>query len=284
MLTQILTHPGGSHKDEFLACCVLIAKHPVAIVRREPTPEDLENPQVAVIDVGHDHNPAKNNFDHHQFDRDATPTCSLSLVLQHLKLYDEARLFCDWLETAEWLDCRGPNNTAKELGVDRDIFSKLVSPIDVTLLRRFAQASEVKPGELLYEIMQIVGQDLLEYVEQMKARLVFIEKHAQIWEVENRKFIFLPRTDPLPAEPSAGLGRYVFTKGLESEVIGMIYPDRRSEGYGLSRYDDSKALDFTQIDSETDVHFAHRAGFVAKTTATDKTRLKQLLAKALVTS
>jgi len=35
--TTILTHPGSAHKDEFLACCVLLASSPGPIVRREPT-------------------------------------------------------------------------------------------------------------------------------------------------------------------------------------------------------------------------------------------------------
>ena len=39
--SRILTHPGGSHKDEFLACCLLLAENPVTIVRREPTEADL---------------------------------------------------------------------------------------------------------------------------------------------------------------------------------------------------------------------------------------------------
>jgi 2,4-dienoyl-CoA reductase-like NADH-dependent reductase (Old Yellow Enzyme family) len=50
--TTILTHPGGAHKDEFLACCLLLAENEVPIVRREPTPEDLADPATAVVDVG----------------------------------------------------------------------------------------------------------------------------------------------------------------------------------------------------------------------------------------
>lgn len=68
--SAILTHPGSAHKDEFLACCVLLAETPVPISRREPTPADLADPGVAVIDVGHLHDPALNNFDHHQLPRD----------------------------------------------------------------------------------------------------------------------------------------------------------------------------------------------------------------------
>ena len=104
----ILTHPGGSHKDEFLACCLLIAKHGAPVVRREPTPDDLVDPAVAVVDVGGEHTPELGNFDHHQFPKDHPPVCALSLVLQQLGVYDDARAFCDWLEPAEWFDTRGP--------------------------------------------------------------------------------------------------------------------------------------------------------------------------------
>src|SRR6478752_6661686 len=107
----ILTHPGGAHKDELLACSVLLALHPVPLVRREPAAEDLANPTTAVVDVGHLHEPARNNFDHHQLPKDQIPTCSLSLVLQHLGLYEDARQFCDWLEAAEWFDFSGPVTT-----------------------------------------------------------------------------------------------------------------------------------------------------------------------------
>ena len=100
MIKRIITHPGSAHKDDFLACCVLIAESPVSIHRKDPDSEDLDDSSVAVIDVGDRHEPNNKNFDHHQFPRDRVPTCSLSLVLQDLGLYDDARSFCDWLETA----------------------------------------------------------------------------------------------------------------------------------------------------------------------------------------
>ena len=63
-------------------------------------------------------------------------------------------------------------------------------------------------------------------------------------------------------------------------MAGLIYPDRRGDGYGLSRHEDSPLLDFTRIEGETDVHFAHARGFVAKTTATSRDRLQQLVEQA----
>src|SRR4051812_21897657 len=183
-LSTILTHPGSAHKDEFLACCVLLASSPVPIVRREPSDTDLADAAIAVIDVGHRHEPALNNFDHHQLPPDAAPTCALSLVLQHLGLYADARAFCDWLEPAEWFDCRGPNTTAKWLQIDRKVVDQLLSPIDITLLRRFAAANRHAPGEPLWEIMRLVGTDLLDYLRNLRARINFVGEHAQLWTLD----------------------------------------------------------------------------------------------------
>ena len=290
--TTILTHPGSAHKDEFLACCVLLATSPSPIVRREPTDTDLADPAVAVVDVGHRHEPALNNFDHHQLPVDAAPTCALSLVLQHLGLYADARAFCDWLEPTEWLDCRGPNATARWLGVERRVINQLNSPVDGTLLRRFAAATRHEAGESLWEIMRLVGQDLLDYLRTLRARLTFIGRHAELWSLDGLALpggngpapavIFLPRTDPLPEDPSAGLDRYVTEQGLNDRVVAVIAPDRRGGGYGLSRHCDHPRLDFTRITAEPDVHFAHLRGFVAKTSATAPRRLRQLLELAAV--
>ncbi len=286
--TTILTHPGSAHKDEFLACSVLLALHPAPIVRREPTNADLTDPTVAVVDVGHRHEPALNNFDHHQLPKDHPPTCSLSLVLQHLGIYEDARQFCEWLEPAEWFDCRGPIATAKFLGVDRNALPKLNSPIDITLLRRFALASRLETTDPLWVVMRMIGEDLLDYVRSLRARLNFIGQHAEIWDLTlggtPAKILFLPRTDPLPDEPSMGVDRYIEANGLAATVVGTVVPDRRSTGYGLSRFQDNPRLDFTRIAQSPGVHFAHARGFVAKTSLTDVAQLKALLLLAATAS
>jgi hypothetical protein len=281
-LSLILTHPGGAHKDELLACSLLAAVHRVPIERREPTAADLADPATAVVDVGGEHAPERHNFDHHQFPADHPPVCALSLVLQHLGVYEDARQFCDWLEPAEWFDTRGPNVTAHWLGVDRTAMNKLSSPIDITVLRRFAKAKRLQPGEPLWEILSYIGQDLLDYLRELRARLDFVAQNAELWSIEDHEVLFLPRTDPIPDEPSAGIDRYLGSIGKSSSVAALIYPDRRGSGYGLSRHNDDPRYDFTRIGTEPDVHFAHARGFVAKTSASEIARVKELLALARV--
>lgn len=279
--SQILTHPGGSHKDEFLACCLLIAHCGAPLVRREPTQADLDDPSVAVVDVGGEHDPARGNFDHHQFPKDHPPICALSLVLQHLGVYEDARAFCDWLEPAEWFDTRGPIETSRWLGVGRETMAKLNSPIDVTLLRRFALTSGLKPGDPLYEVMRWTGEDLLGYLKNLRERLDFIAETGEFWEIDAAEgsfhVLYLPRTEPMPDEPSAGLGRFIESHPEGHKVVGLVYPDRRGGGFGLSRHNDHPRLDFTRIQDCGDVHFAHARGFVAKTSATDSARLRELM-------
>ncbi|MCK5942481.1 MAG: hypothetical protein KAI24_10960, partial [Planctomycetes bacterium] len=70
--------------------------------------------------------------------------------------------------------------------------------------------------------------------------------------------------------------------GLEQTVGALVYPDRRGDGYGLSRYEDDPRLDFQRVAAEPDVRFAHASGFVCKTGATDPARLRELLRAAVV--
>jgi hypothetical protein len=284
MVHTILTHPGGAHKDEVLAACVLAARHGAPIVRREPTPEELDDPGVAVVDIGGVHDPARSNFDHHHFPREHAPTCALSLVLDDLGLYEDALKFCDWLATAEWFDSRGPTKTANWLGVPRRAISQLNSPIDMTLLGRFSKSVEVGPAEPLYQFMKMIGEDLLEHLRAARERLDFVNEHAQRWSVpcgdDTAEVIFLPRTDPLADQPSNMVNGYVRANELGKVVAAVVYPDRRGDGYGISRYEDHPKLDFSRVEGQHDVHFAHKSGFMCKTSATDAERLKQLVAAA----
>jgi GNAT superfamily N-acetyltransferase len=169
--------------------------------------------------------------------------------------------------------------------VERDVLFRLNSPMDMTLLRRFAKASELKPGEPLWEVMRMVGEDLVSYLRDLRERLKYIGQHAEFWTIESEagsfEVLFMPRTDPMPEEASSGLERYIVEAGKDKSVIAMVYPDRRGTGYGLSRFNDDQRMDFSALETDChDVHFAHVRGFVAKTSASDPERLRRLLMMA----
>lgn len=282
----IVTHPGGAHKDDFLACSLLAHLHGVPIQRREPTDEDLANPSICVVDVGGAHDPERNNFDHHQFPRDAPPLCALSLVLQDMGLYEDALSFCAWLRPAEWLDTLGPNKTATLMGIPRTALGELNSPLDITLLNRFANQTELHPESPIYQVMCMVGEDTVNYLRTLRERLNYLKEHGQYWTIETDgepiQALFLEKSDTISNDPSFGIHAFIESEGKASEIQAMVYPDRRGSGYGLTRYNDNQRLNFSQIESHDEVQFAHKRGFVAKVTATEPTRLKELLGLAVV--
>ena len=277
----IVTHPGSAHKDDFLAVCLLVARYGAPVARRPPTAAELADPTICVVDVGDEHCAERMNFDHHQFPREHPPTSSLSLVLQHQGRYEDARLLCAWLEPAEWLDARGPQRTADWMGVSRETLDRLNSPVDAALLRRFSLCSTLVPGALLYEVMRLVGAELLEHLTTARASIDWVARHAELWKLEARgeafEVLFLPRIEPLPDDPSTAMERYIRTAGQGERIAALIYPDRRATGFGLARYSEHPKLDFCRVAAEPDVHFAHKSGFLCKTSATARERLKELV-------
>ncbi len=282
----IVTHPGGAHKDDFLACSLLAHLHGVPIQRREPTDEDLSDAATCVVDVGGQHDAELNNFDHHQFPRDSPPLCALSLVLQDMGLYEDALKFCAWLRPAEWLDTLGPNETAKRMEIPRSAFSELNSPIDITLLNRFASHSELSPDNPIYHVMCMVGEDIVNFVRSLRERLDYLKEHSQYWTIETDgdpiHALFLEQSEVIAKDPSFGLYAFIAEQEKEDEIQALVYPDRRGSGYGLTRYEDCPRLNFSQIESCDDVRFAHKRGFVAKVDVSDPSRLKELLGLAVV--
>ena len=284
MIRSIVTHPGGAHKDEFLACSVLLAEHPVPIERLDPTPQELADKEMAVVDVGHHHDPSLNNFDHHQFARDAEPSCSLSLVLERMGLYEDARTFCPWLEVAEWFDCRGAKDTSEWLGIDRETVGKLNSPLDITILQAFAKSAQHLPGEPIWELMKMIGEELLQYIRNLRTRIEEVARVAEVWELHHSedsfKVMFVPRDQNQIEEVSGAIGWHIKELGLEEDMVAMIYPDSRGEGYGMKRFNDRPEMDFSKIANEERVRFAHARGFIAKVEPVEIGELKQLLFKA----
>lgn len=85
-INRIITHAGQAHRDDFLSVCLALAylarcgqKALPSVERRNPTAEDLQDPDVMVLDVGGELSVAKNNFDHHQLAPEEGE-CTLTLL------------------------------------------------------------------------------------------------------------------------------------------------------------------------------------------------------------
>ena len=142
---KIITHAGGAHLDDLMACAIAIAHlkiwedtTDIEIERRNPTDTELEDRAITVLDVGERYEPTNGNFDHHQLPRGSKDS-AMTLLAANLGLPNGASLaeynpgdkefpmdsMASFLEDAfPWfrrraeLDSCGPFATAKSAGVD----------------------------------------------------------------------------------------------------------------------------------------------------------------------
>ena len=174
------------------------------------------------------------------------------------------------------------------MGISRSAFNDLNSPIDISLLNRFANQLELKPDNPIYQVMSMIGEDILNYIRTLRNRLNFLKQHCQWWTIETESeaivALFLEQNNVIENNPSFGINAFITELNKTEEVHALVYPDRRGEGYGLTRYEDCQRLNFCQIEGQDDVRFTHKRGFVAKVEATDPVRLKELLTAAIVNS
>ena len=181
---KIIAHPGSAHKDDFLSVSVLLATLDSAeVFRREPTQEDLDDPNTYVVDVGLELSPDRHNFDHHQ---DRSLPCAFHLVMQHLGHHEAAMLMFDWYPYMSMMDVRGPYRTAEHLGVDSSVLFASSSPIDGYILSTFAELTALNIQSPLYDLMKALGKNMLALIVRKTERLERLKNEAKVPAVRSR--------------------------------------------------------------------------------------------------
>lgn len=268
-MSLIVTHPGKTaHRDDFIASCLMLAYSPSStrLVRKDPTPEDLADADTIVIDVGRQHDPELKNFDHHQLPKGAEPTCSITLVMEHLGFdLQVAREIWPWLEFSEWMDSKGPRATQAHFGMTSDHTLVTQSPIEGQLLHLFGQAYALSPHSTLLMLMKGIGEQMVDYYQQVTDRLQALENGlVDITPVRGGVKVCDLTSIPVPDNPTLGLE--IFLQKHHPDCAVTISLDDRGPGLSLYRRNDDKRIDFKKIEDEPNVSYVHANGFLAKTT------------------
>lgn len=255
---KIIVHPGSAHRDDFLSVSILLTVlDPVEVYRREPTPEDLHDPNTYVIDVGMEYDPKLHNFDHHQ---DPSLPCAFHLIMKHLGHHEDAMVMFGWYAHMSMMDVRGPYKTAEHLGIDTNVLFVASSPIDGYVLSRFSRMKSLTKRDMLYDLMKDLGRELIVLMGRKKERLERLKTETQIIPVKEFKTIVSSIGD----DPKLSMELYL--KHLNDEKIIMsITPSVRGEGWEMLRLGDNTLVDFRAIKENPHIHFVHANGFVAKT-------------------
>ena len=284
----IVTHRGNAHRDEVMACSLLIAASEMSsyasfpgsrnpfpkigkIERRDVTEEDLNDPNVIVLDQGGRHEPELMNFDHHQFDRDADPACSITLILPLLGIsIEQARKIWGWLEFSELLDSKGPFETAKRLDSNPDALFAGISPVETVLLEWFETMSWLHNPDIvlmgepmgadLFKLMKRIGKSQLDYLNKVIDRLDYLHSYAKVINFGEIRFLNAMCVDR-DEEPTLALE--MFANELR-DIAGTITNDDRGDGIALFRRNDHPGVDFSTLEGKEGVVFAHKGGFIAK--------------------
>lgn len=267
-MKYIVTHSGRAHRDEFYAVGLAAVLFGITkVFRREPTTEELEDPDVLVVDVGRQFNPTWGNFDHHQLPR-GTKECALSLMAKWFEVphelvrdlcgEDEAMTFKDLWERAPWYrgvvlqDALGLPGLAAELGLGNRIPEELISGIEVYCLQEFARGEEVAPIWVLFA-RNMVEAKVRTAIEFLRTQREIAENHEILDLGEMGKIFWAPEMTPF------GINRFI----EENEIDAVVTVTKDPRSGGLCLYRLTEDYDFSRIVGLEKVIFAHQAGFMA---------------------
>lgn len=282
-MSNIITHGGPAHADEFIAVALVLASDPNAVIsRRMPTPEELADPETWVVDIGGQYDPQLRNFDHHGVPG-TEGRCAFDLVVAHLGMTDAAKAASPWMGFKTSIDCLGPDKTAEAFGMTLGAFYASLSPIEAQVLQVFSAAKDIRPGDLLHQLLLMVGQGLLTYWQTFQPQLL-VAREAPILEVEGLKFCDFRGPKMIKIMPAV-------TTAVMEEVgaAGSVSTDNRDPGCErrviLYRHRNHPRVDFRRLNPAA-MHFVHDNGFLAKTrTGEDDTEhVMRMLAAAIIPS
>tara|TARA_Y100000310_G_scaffold314485_1_gene363891 strand:- start:2080 stop:2937 length:858 start_codon:yes stop_codon:yes gene_type:complete len=261
---KIITHPGQAHRDEALAIGLILAeKDPatVQVLRRNPTPAEMDDPDVWVVDVGEQHHPELHNFDHHQIPADAPPTCAMTLVAEYFGISEQLSTLA-WYDAVAVLDSKGPKALAKLFEVDA-LHPGMISPFELPTLRaleKFSGDTPVHP--FLCRVLRFVAEDHIAWSKTLHEAREKMDNCSQVLRVGG-----LPTLVHLMvANPTVSSKMREEWMEAHDEVIGMsLSHDDRGDGWCLFRFDDHPGVDFDRLRGRDDMEFVHASGFVGKT-------------------
>jgi hypothetical protein len=282
-----VVHAGKAHRDEVLAVGLAIYAGLITlttkVVRRDPTAEEIEDPKVLVLDVGERHDPVRMCFDHHgRALPEGSKDCALSLLARHLKVkgrepltFHELWVDRPWYQFTVGMDVSGPYAMAKEYGADK---LPPGSPFEWTILDAVRNSKEFDEVVKLAAFQTIGGR--VEDALKLRDRPAWLQQNTKVEEINGVNIIILESDDITGLEDHRDL--LMERDGLEIAVSVTHDDPDRGDGLALYRFADHPRVNFSKVDGDPEVLFAHQAGFIAKTFKRDLDIARDLIRRSLV--
>ena len=261
---RVIVHPGKSHFDERMAVALALAANDVVVpvFRREPTPEELEDQSVLVLDIGGKLDDWDQVFDHHQLPRDAAPTCAFDLVAEALGVREELENFFGWYNSWKVIDSKGPFAWAREHGVDWSVCSTLLNPDMDIVSEWWEEATGDTPvDEALVKRLKLRGEKILAAASKFKTFCQEVKDKGLRMDFDGIPVYDLRSFD---ANESLDNGdKLAKADGVKGGVL--VSKDNRGPGDSFYRREDDPRVNFAQCQGKVYCAFAHAGGFILKT-------------------
>lgn len=264
MTKKIVVHGGQAHADDILSIALVmlmenLERDQLEIVRvNDGRARDWPDADL-VIDVGKDYDPRKGWFDHHQFPREAAPSCAFKLLAKHYGL-DLNNLF--WAEKLSIVDSKGPKAWVRKL-LGRD-------PVDG---KEFGQVMSEGDSFMCY-VADVSNKDFDKGLTLAREWLSFKLKAA----TERKMMIATAKSVLKVVDLDKGMrmaffdtkvvgGTIQVSSDLQDEdpdVVVSAMRDDRSDGLAAYRVNDDRRVDFSPRESDDGCLFAHKSGFCLK--------------------
>lgn len=249
--SKIVVHGGPAHLDDVLAVALALGHYGMLPVeRKDPTPAELDDPGVLVLDVGGRHEPDLLNFDHHQL-RPENPEesrAAFALLAEHLVI-ESALSGNPWYLAVNWNDCLGPQKTAKLVGL-YSYPRELVDPLGRAIVSMFAGAG-AEPDEELLRVLERVGRRIIDESTRAAEFVPALRKRLERVKVRAVNGVIL-EGPPLEADWQVEcLENEIDRMGKDADPIAFsVVPDQRGEGFGIYRKDDHPAVDLSKLSGD----------------------------------
>lgn len=307
---KIVTHGGNAHLDDFMSVAIALVKRTwdcsreeprlpvesalgkacrgVVVERREPTPEELEDPEVLVLDVGGRYEPEKGDFDHHQFPKE-TKEAAMSLFAASIGLPDSAfggtskyvpgsaeypcgslASFLEgtfpWFRARVELDACGPFAAARGRGLSWRAVARFLGPLEGIVLGMFEDAEP----EARMDVVKPLAETVLVRHRGWGRVMAAVKCESPRWADGDFKVADFTGADPADARECSGM----FTRMVNGVAV---FHDDRGPGLTLLRLHDDPRVDFTRVKDDPEVAFCHGGGFLVKTRTKDPVEARRLV-------
>jgi len=281
-MALIITHPGSAHLDDFLSCCLVVNKsgNIKKIKRKEPNKSEIKDPAIWKLDVGEMHDPEIKCFDHHQ--DGMNEECTLSLLLKNWGLWSIANEVHTWLKIVVINDTIGPREVTKQLEISYKSMGALHSFVESTILDLFKEQEEIRKGDLLFSLMEIIGQNFFALIDEYTTLKKEAKEKLKYKMINGVQSIFFYEG----LDHSSTLTRIIKDKMKEKwpKLRGGIgvYPNKRVKGtLAIKRYHDDERVDFSRISHYEKVVYSHPKGFFISVRQMTEDQLVQYIKDAI---